>query len=184
MPREWPFPGDSLVARARKTALAYRQVGQDVEAERQILVDLIRSIDPRVIAWIDNTNFQQLYKQIQDREYPKVQPVAELDQRLIDWGQSWHAPDADDTGAAHHDDDMINSTEAAKILTVAPQTITRMRTRGVLTGTWHKDAANAGGRWHFRAGDVYALLSERRSRGSRVEDTTDTLNDSGRSDLE
>ncbi len=57
---QWPFPGDSPIARARKVGLAYRTLAQD------------------------------LTKQLHDAGITVETAVADLDERFTDWGEKWH----------------------------------------------------------------------------------------------
>ncbi len=45
MAKEWPFPGDSPVARARKMALAFRAALEEVKPE------LVEDLDDRFLQW-------------------------------------------------------------------------------------------------------------------------------------
>lgn len=57
----WPFPGDSPVVKARKVALAYRSVAEE------------------------------LHKALLAHQAEAADPVADLDQRFRKWGITWHA---------------------------------------------------------------------------------------------
>lgn len=167
--REWPFKGDSPLVRARKSALAYRQTAMDIEGALTVLVDVIREIDPRVVQWIEDDGFRNLYKQIQEGTFPPPSPVEALDRRLYDWGESWHAEIKRD---AYDPDEWINGDEAAAILGIAAGTVNRLRNRGRINGKWVKDKGDANGRWYYLAGDVYRLSSDVRPRVSRKQRET------------
>lgn len=171
--RKWPFPGDSPVVRARKTALAYREIARGMRAETEALAEAIRKIDPRIIAWIEDDDFTKLYKEIQAKAYPMDNPIDALDQRIFSWGEEWHA----EIEETYNDDDWITAKVAAKILGVAPNTVSRMRNRGRLAGRLEEKQFGdpGGGTFMYRYGDVIALSSEVRTRGSRVEEVTDTV---------
>lgn len=161
--RAWPFRGDSPVVRARKAALAYRQTALDLDAERRRLADLIARIEPRVVEWIcaATPQFEEPYRAVTGDAYLKAEPVADLDRRLYEWGEEWHA---EIRREAYDDDEMITGEEAAQLLGVAGNTVNRHRTRGRLAGEWIKQDGDATGRFYYRAGDVYRLSSDARSR--------------------
>jgi hypothetical protein len=167
--REWPFKGDSPLARSRKAALAYRQVAQDLNSVITELSDQIRSIDPRIIGWMDDEGFANLYKQIQEGTYPLDSPVGALDRRLYEWGESWHA---EIKREAYDADEWINGEEAARVLGISSGTINRLRNRGRIDGKWVKHEGDQNGRWYYLAGDVYRLSSDVRPRVSRKQPET------------
>jgi hypothetical protein len=170
--RAWPFPGDSSIVRARKAALAYRQMAADNEKLRQQLTEVVRRVDPRIVAWIEDDEFKGLYKQIHDDSLDVPSTVDQLDRRLYEWGEDWHAVIKRE---AYNDDDMINAVEAGEILGVNKNSINRMRNRGRLEGEWIKHDGDQNGRWYYRAGDVYRLSSEVRARASRDAGSTDKV---------
>lgn len=178
--REWPFPGDTVLIRARKSALAYRQLAQDYAAERQELVDVLRLIDPRIAAWVEEQPFKTMYKNIQDGQYPGPDRVVELDERLYQWGEDWQV---EGRPAVYDDEDQITAKEAGRILGVSANTVNTYRLRGRITGRYEKVAVG-GNRWMYRAGDIYDLSREIRGRNSPGGDTTVTVPSSGESDAE
>ncbi|MET1007376.1 MAG: hypothetical protein ABWX96_17635 [Propionibacteriaceae bacterium] len=185
--RKWPFPGDSPIVRARKTALAYRQLAIANEKQRHHMVELIRRVDPRIVAWIEDDDFKRMYKAIHDDrlsfddELGVSDTVADLDQRIYEWGEDWHAEIEMDYGP----EDMVDVHIAAKIVGVARATIGRARLRGRLEGTLSKIPGDpGGGTWLYKVADLHALSTERRTRGSRDDGQTDRVQSSGSSDPE
>lgn len=176
---KWPFPGDSPIVRARKTALAYRETARGLRAETQALYDIIRKVDPRVVEWVEDPDFRKLYSEIQAGNLPVDDPVRNLDARIHDWGEDWHA----DIEVTYDEDDWVPVKIAAKIVGVQRNTINRARLRGRITGKHIKQEGDPGdGQWTYRVGDLLALSSEPRTRDSRVKDRTDTVQSSGSSD--
>lgn len=112
---QWPYPGDSPLARARRIAQAYRARLDDVAPDY----------------------------------------VADLDQRFVDWGETWIVPRL----AIFDLDDWLTPGQAAELGGVDTATVRMWRARGRLRG--HRDAA---GHWIYLARDVIALISAPRTR--------------------
>lgn len=175
----WPFPGDSPVARARKIALAYRQVANELQHELEELRRLVEKIDERAIHWsAGDTVADELQAAKEQRETDRV---AELDRRFVDWGETWHA----EGSITYQDDDYLDAKEAGKLIQLSPEAINQARLRGRLPGIF--DAVSPGARrgtWKYKVADVYKLSVERRPRGWNLNNATDSIRDSGRSDAE
>jgi hypothetical protein len=181
--RAWPFPGDSVIARARKIALAYRETAKDYETAIAELYEIIARVDPRVVEWVDDEQFKALHKlATEDRLVKLTRPaaVADMDQRFYDWGETWHA----NFVRTYDDDEWINSKEASAILLIDRGTINALRNRGRLNGQMIKREGDHTAKWYFLAGDIYRLAAERRTRGSQKPDTTDKVQTDGESDAE
>lgn len=168
--RKWPFPGDSPVVRARKVALAYRTVALEAASDLQVLAAALSKVD---LSLVDEEAVQVLIKRRPN------DPVAELDERFLQWGEKWHA---EQPARDLQPDDEVTSKEAGALLNVAPQTVNRMRIRGRIKGRWVKGQFGSPGHWKFKVSDVYALSSELRGRGWRAKDATVTVPDNGSSD--
>lgn len=182
--RKWPFPGDSNVARARKVALAYRSLAQQLADEINDLHTRIGKIDPRVLDWVESPpedpDLARSLKRIADTPAEeRGTPVAELDQRFKEWGEDWHA----EVPVDYDEDDLIPQAEAAALVQLTPASLGRLRQRGRITAVRTKHPGDPGsGRFYYRVGDVYDLQRERRTRNSRDPDTTVTVPSSGSSD--
>jgi len=125
---EWPFPGDSPEARARRVALAYRTA--------------LELVAPHV--------------------------TAELDERIVQWGQSWIVPRLH----IHDPSEWLHVGAAAELLCITPAAVGALRRRGRLPA--RKDTR---GIWQYRTRDITRLSAEPRRRGQQV---TDTLHSDGR----
>lgn len=174
--KAWPFPGESPVVRARKMALAYRNVAQQLQADHDRLVELFGRIDPRILDWIDDEETRKLLKNLDKN--PDL--VGELDKRFREWGETWHA----EVVVQYTDDDEVDAKEASKLIHVSANTINRARMRGRITGTFKKKTGDNMGRWYYVVADVYKLSTELRGRGWRRTEATDTVPSSGSSDAE
>jgi hypothetical protein len=178
--RRWPFDGDSPVVRARKMALAYRALAEEQQSRLDAALDLLSRVDERVLRLNPDTGVAAGITKLLSREAIN-EPVPAMDARFYEWGEEWHAE-----LSRHYDsDEWITGEDAGHILTVAPQTVSRMRTRGRLVGKLVKvPGQQGGGRWYYLAADIYALSAEKRARSSPEVDATDSLQASGSSDGE
>lgn len=173
--REWPFPGDSPVARARKMALAYRSVAQEDDQLLAECAALLDAVDRRLIAF-DNpavlTRINDILKKIQERP-----PSTELDQRFSDWGQDWHA----EIPITYEQDDYITARQAAPLLNIDANTIGRLRIDGRIKGEWDPALGSRGG-WTYKVADIWELSTKLRGRNWRTKERIDRVNDDGSSD--
>jgi hypothetical protein len=175
--KKWPFPGDAPVTRARKIALAYRNQAQQQQAAMLQIREVLEALDRRLINFDNPASIEKLDTAL--KAVTSAGTVEELDQRFTDWGETWHAEQPD-----HYEpDDYVKATDAAKIVHVNPKTIATLRINGRLKGHWDPDMGNAGGYW-YQVRDLHDLSSKLRGRNWRNKQSTDTLNDSGRSDTE
>lgn len=175
MKRTWPFPGESPVVRARKMVLAYRHLAQQERAGALLLADLLRRADTRLLAFDNPATLDAIKTAL--KTLGDGDPVAELDRRFTDWGESFHAEQPE-----HYEmDDYVKASVACTLIHVAPKTINTMRINGRIKGHWAPDLGSSGG-YLYRVGDLYDAAAKLPSRGWRRKRSTDTLNDSGRSD--
>lgn len=178
MKRLWPFPGDVPVIRARKVALAYRA---EATRQRELVTrmrDMFDKIDLRLIEYSEpgaTTAINNILKDI-----PNSDPVAALDQRFTDWGETFHSSQPIQYGM----DDWVKGSEAAKLIHTNSKTMSNKRIEGAIKGLWDPQLGTNGG-YLYKVRDVYALR-ETMYKGRRWlnKRTPDTLNDSGRSDGE
>lgn len=173
--RQWPWPGDGTIIRARKTALAYRNVAQELHATLRAVQGLYKRLDPRVKQWEPDedaiTTLDALLAKIDD-------PVRELDERIKMWGEDWHA----EVPVTHHEDDLVGTEEAATILCVTRNTVDRMRNRGRISARLLQFPGDHGKRWYYLVGDLYKLQNEVRTRSSRKSPKTDKVHSDGSGD--
>ncbi len=165
----WPFPGDSPIARARKVGLAYRALAKEQEQIIAGLTDAIEkvkkgSLDPALL----------------EAPKPPNGTVADLDQRFVEWGETWHC----DVQRTFGPDDMVKAGDAAALIQVSVGTLGRARIRGVIKGVWNKTEHGYPGHYTYKVSDVYKLSTELRGRGWRAGDRTDTVTVDGGSDSE
>ncbi len=175
--KQWPFEGDSFVVRSRKVALAYRQTALDYETALNELLEIVANVDERVVGWINDERFEMLYKMAKEGTGRPIL-VAQHDERFYQWGETWHA-----SFVPHYDEDeWINTRETADLLCLHTKTVTELIQRGRLEGKQLKLPGDHHKRWYVRAGQVFALQRERRTRNSPNRDSTDTMPSSGSSD--
>lgn len=174
--RQWPWPGESHVVRARKVALAYRNVARQLTTELLATQTLYKRLDRRLLdSWEPD---QDTVKALDVLLANLGDQVHELDERFKQWGEDWHA----EVPVAHDDDDLIDAIEAAKILHLAPHSISRIRCRGKIEGVFLRLPGDHSAKWYFKVSDVYRLQKERRPRDSRKPDATDTVGGDGSGD--
>lgn len=177
MTKAWPFPGESATVRARKVALAYRAVAQQRHTAGLALAELLKRADTRLLAFDAPATLQAIQLALKDFDGPD--PVAELDIRFTNWGETFHCEQPE-----HYDmDDYVTAKIAAQILSVHAKTISVMRIKGRLAGHWDPTVGQAGG-YRYKVADLYDIAAQRRTRGWRRREATDTLTDSSRSDPE
>lgn len=176
MKRKWPFPGDQPLIRARKVALAYRTLLQQREEAEQQIRDVLEKLDRRLISYSDPASVGLLDKALATLNDCRTEA---LDQRFTEWGETWHC----DQPEHYEETDYVKAATAAKILAVSHKTISTLRINGRLTGHWDPDMGTAGGYWYL-VKDIHDLSRKMRGRNWRGKGSTDTLNDSGRSDTE
>lgn len=181
--KQWPFPGEAPVVRARKMCLAYRATAEKLEAAKQDLLDALDVIDRRLIAFDDPKALAALDRV--QKTLDALPTVKELDDRFTDWGVDWHAEQLD-----HYDpDELVKPAIAAKLIHVAVGTVGALRIKGRIKGHWDPTISSTGG-YRYKVRDVYELATimpgrGRRKRADSAEPApTDTLNDSRRGDPE
>lgn len=175
--KKWPFPGDQPVIRARKMALAYRNLCEQQENAMRQVREVIAKMDRRLIAFDNPASIELLNRAL--KELDNVTTTGELDARFTDWGEGWHAE-----RPVHYEmDEYVKPTVAASILHISSKTISNLRTAGRLKGKWDPDLGTVGG-YSYKVSDLHDLSAKLRGRGWRGKGSTDTLNDSGRSDTE
>lgn len=172
--KRWPFPGDSPIARARKVGLAYRAALQQRQQANEQITALLKGIDRRLVNF-DNPEAGTLI----DKALAALagDDVSDLDKRFSDWGETWHCEQPENWGP----DDWVKGVDAAKILHVSSKTVQTMRMRGRIKGIWEPGPGNTGAFW-YKVSDVYQLVDHLRGKNWRGKGSTDTLNNSGRSD--
>lgn len=175
MKRLWPFPGESPVVRARKMVLAYRHLAQQQRDAALTLANALRKADTRLLAFDSPATLETIktaLKALGDHD-----PVAELDKRFTDWGETFHAEQP-----KHYDlDDFVKASIAAQLIQVAPKTINTMRINGRVQGYWSDDLGSSGG-YLYKVRDLYDAAATMPSRGWHRRRSTDTLNNDRRSD--
>jgi hypothetical protein len=175
--RLWPFPGDSPVARARKVALAYRSVALQQHQALASLRDALDKADKRLLAYDSPATLVAIKQALAD--IGDTDPVAELDKRFTDWGETFHSEQP-----IHYEmDDYVNATIAGQLIHLNRKSINELRQKGRLKGHWTPDLGPVGG-YIYRVSDVYELSSKKRRRTSADKGSADTLNTDGRSDAE
>lgn len=177
MKRLWPFPGEAPVTRARKVALAYRQVAQQQHQILAVLSDALDKADTRLLSYDSPATLVAIKQALAG--IPPADPVAELDKRFTDWGETFHCEQP-----AHYEmDDYVTAKIAAQLIHVGPNAVQALRVKGRIKGHWTPDLGTVGG-YLYKVRDVYDLSSKLRGRDWRRKESTDTLNDDGRSDAE
>jgi hypothetical protein len=172
--RKWPFPGDIPLIRARKVALAYRNLALEHEQAVAVVRDVLEKFDRRLIAFDNPGSVSELDKALQVIE---ATTVKNLDDRFTEWGETWHAEQPD-----HYEPhEWVKGSVAAQLLHTSTKQISALRIAGRLKGKWDRDMNTNGGYW-YRVGDLYELSMKKRGRTSRTEGSADTLTDSGSSD--
>lgn len=174
----WPFPKENTTIRARKMALAYRHAAGELAGELAQIRAALAEVDPRILMWIDD---QAVRETLSNARKPAAgDVVGALDQRFLDWGESWHT----DTPVTYDEDEWVAGRVAAKLIHVGPNSIRRYRLEGRLPAEWRKvPGCNANG-WWYRVGDLYKLRETLPGRGWRGKGVKDTVGDNGRSDTE
>lgn len=175
--REWPFLGDSPVAKARKVALAYRAVA---EQQRDALLKaayILGKVDRRLVAYTDPAVLGEIDGTL-TAIANIVGEVGALDKRFRDWGEQWHA----EVPVTYEEDDWISGKEAAPLISITPDSLGRLRIDGRIKGKWDPNIGSRGG-WTYRVGDVWKLSTEKRGRGRWTrKEPTDSIGDKGRGD--
>lgn len=162
----WPFRGDSNVVRARKMALAYRQLAAEQQQRATRLRAVLTGADLKALRSID----KNLATRIADLLKEKVgDPVHEMDERFLNWGEQWHTPME---RTSYDEEEELRTEEAAKLIQIAAGTLLTLRKRGRIKGTYVKDQNP---HFEFKVADLYKLQSELRGRNWRKGDPTDTV---------
>jgi hypothetical protein len=173
--RLWPFPGEAPVTRLRRMVGAYQHVAREQRALAVALADALRQADTRLLAYDSPATLQAIkaaLKALDDSD-----PVAELDKRFTDWGETFHVEQVQ-----HYElDDWVKCSEAAKLIHCTPKTLNELRIKGRIPAQWSRDIGSAGG-YLYLVADVYKLSTTMRGRGWRAKGSADNLNDSGRGD--
>lgn len=175
MSDKWPFPRDGISTRARKMALAYRQLATEQHQRAEAFRNVLASLDQRLLRFMDPDTAEAVAKLIAETT---PDPVAELDQRFTSWGEKWHA----DIEVTYGPDDWVTSAEGGPLIQRHGATLNQMRLRGLIKGRWVKATAGKQPHWEYRVKDVYALQTQLKGQGWRAAGPTDTVADSGRSD--
>lgn len=163
--RQWPFAGDSPVARARKMALAYRSVAAEQSAAVAQLRDLLTEIHPKLLKWADNELAGRIHKALAGIHDT---PVAVLDDRFYSWGEEWHTP----LPETYELDDWVPAKVAGKLIGISGGSLSRLRRTGRIEATFIGGKGTGDrGRFLYQVRDVYALSSELRGREGRATDT-------------
>lgn len=175
MKQGWPFPRDGVLVRSRKMALAFREEAKKQRQVTLMLRDILLQADRRLIAYSDPAMLPTISAAID--AVASKDPVTELDERFVSWGEEWHAdlPDNYDM------DDWVKTSVAARLVQIASKTLNQMRIDGKVTGKWDPSINTKGG-YLYRVGDVFAARAAMPGRGWRVRDSIDTLNNSGTGD--
>jgi hypothetical protein len=155
--RNWPFPGDGTVMRARKMYQAMHALATEQQRGVDLLRQLRATMSPRT----------PLRDQIDDvlDALDDMDDVAGLDKRFADWGEEWHIPQPDP--GSFDEDDYVPTKIAATIIPLQRRHIAAMRVDGKIKGKWDDRVGPHGG-WTFRVGDLYRLSDEVRSRGGQA----------------
>lgn len=173
--RNWPFPGDSPVARARKMALAYRALAEQQDELIKAFVAIMHALDRKLIAF-DNPGTLAMI----DHKLKKARELggpSELDQRFSDWGEEWHA----ELPVTYEADDYITGRQAAPLLNINANTVGRLRIAGRIKGKWDPTVGSRGG-WTYLVADVWELSTKLRGRNWRTKERIDSIGSDGSSD--
>lgn len=176
--KRWPFPGDSILIRARKVALAYRHLAAGQEQQLARIRELYAQCDDRLIAWEPNEAARKELDGLMRTATPADDTVAALDRRFDDWGETWHA----DVESHYEPEDWVPADVAGQILSVSRNTVGRHRVRGRIEGKFLKQQGNGGGGWYYKVADLYELQTQLRGRGRHFGKGTVTVPSSGSSD--
>jgi hypothetical protein len=175
--KQWPFPGDLPVVRARKVALAYRQQALDYEAALNELYTLIAMLGPSIIGRTEGGNLHEL-----PEKNDVLSPgVAGLDERFIAWGEKWHTSQP----VPYDDDELVDLETASQILVVSAHAILRRIQNGTLVSQFMRRDGDHRKRHYFKAGDIYALQNDfpNRSNSLRAR-STDKVGSNGQGGAE
>ena len=174
---QWPYPGDSPVARARKVAGAYRSLAQEQAAALAQCATVLDAVDRRLVAFKDPAVLSQIDACV--KALSALTPPEALDTRFREWGEGWHA----DIPVHYEQDDWVTAKEAAPIVGLNKGTLGQLRIRGRIKGKWDKNLGSRGG-WRYRVGDLWKLSTEKRGRDWRARERTDSITTDGSSDPE
>jgi len=183
--RQWPFPKDRAIHRARKMALAYRNIAEELNDILNTLATATTTItgaleqaDKRLLAYDSPKTLTELHTALKNAQAAleligDTNRVHDLDQRFTQWGETWHCEQPE-----HYEpDDYVRTSEAAKLIGISDKTMSSLRVHGKITGIFHKGSGATGGYWYL-VRDVYALAETLPGRNWRTKRPTDTLNDS------
>lgn len=152
-------------------ALAYRAALTEQAARANELEGLLYKVDLRMLGRKHPGLVEAVEKLLAGPS--SKDPVGELDQRFRDWGETWHA----EIPVDYDEDDLIPAKEAAAIVSLNSHSISALRVRGRIKGTWDRQLRG----YRYRVGDVYTLMTEKRARGGDSRSSTDTVPNSGSS---
>lgn len=188
-PKKWPFPEDSNVARARKMALAYRNVAQEQAAlidqyrtATQIIVDAVNQADRRLLAYDSPKTLAALAEALKNAQAAldntgAGNPVNDLDRRFTSWGEAWHC----EQPTEYEDDDYVPTAVGAKLIGISAKTLTDMRNTGRIDAQFNEQTGIHGGYW-YQVADLYTLARTMRGRAWRSSRHADNLNANGTGD--
>lgn len=189
--RKWPFVGDKPVSRARKMALAYRNVAEELAAQVKALRDAADVIakavdksDRRLLAYDSPQTLSELDQALKAVKAalelpPAGDPVKALDERFTSWGETWHC----EQPVAYGMDEYVRTSEAARLIHISDKTLSHNRIHGKIKGVFERQSGATGGYWYL-VRDVYALGETLPGRSWRRKRPTDTLNASETGDSE
>ena len=194
MKKRWPFPGEAPVTRARKVALAYRNLARELYealralnegAQRQqraaaALREALEKADARLLSYDSPATLEAIKTALKEldggekiKDLPPEDPILDLDNRFNSWGESFHAEQPD-----HYEmDDWVKASVAARLIHISDKTVNTLRVEGRIKGIWDKDVGSSGG-YLYKVEDVYALSLTLRSRTWQKKGSIDNLNDS------
>lgn len=179
----WPFPNERPLGKARKMALAYRNIAEEqaalldqYRAAVEIIHRAIDEADKRLLAYRNPGTLDELEEALTVAKAALANtaagnPVKDLDQRFTSWGETWHCEQPD-----HYEmDDYVRTATAAKLINISAKTLTTMRNSGRINAVFNPDSGTTGGYWYL-VSDVYALSATMRTRAWRTSRPADTLN--------
>jgi protoporphyrinogen oxidase len=181
--QEWPFPKDRPVHKARKMALAYRNIAeeqaallQQYQAAVEIIHRAIDEADKRLLAYRNPGTLGELEEALTVAKAALAattagNPVTDLDRRFTSWGETWHC----EQPANYEMDDYVRTATAAKLVHMSSKTLTTMRNNGRINAIFNPNTGATGGYWYLVA-DVYALAASMPGRAWRSSRPADTLN--------
>jgi len=188
-PKRWPFPQDPPVTRARKMALAYRNIAEEMvalldqyQAATRTIVDAVNQSDRRLLAYDSPKTLTALAAALKSAQAAldattAGNPVEDLDSRFTSWGETWHC----EQPTEYDDDEYVRTIDGARLIGISPKTLTDMRNKGRVDAVFERRSSPTGSYW-FKVADLYALAATMRGRAWRTSRPTDTLDTNGTGD--